>query len=51
MTVAETYALKNINGYAAANRVTLTDHAERRARQRNVSIPDIRHGLMTAQTC
>lgn len=51
MTVTETYALKDINGYAAANRVTLTDHAERRARQRNASISDIRHGLMTAQTC
>jgi len=44
-------ALKDINGYAAANRITLTDHAIRRARQRNASIADIRHGLMTAQTC
>jgi hypothetical protein len=44
-------ALSDIGGYAAAHRITLTRHAERRAQQRGAQYEDIRHGLMTASRC
>lgn len=43
--------LRDIRGYAAAHRITITTHADRRARERGADYEDIRHGLMTAQSC
>jgi hypothetical protein len=41
-------ALKDIAGFAAANRFRLTAHAVEEADEANLTYRDIRHGLMTA---
>ena len=46
-----TEALDVIRGYAAANRITIGDHARQRMRQRGALYGDVRHGLMMATAC
>lgn len=42
-------ALEAIRGYALANRIVLTPHAQERMRRRNVRTADVRHGLVSAR--
>lgn len=44
-------ALRDIKGYASANRFSLTPHAILRARQRGASRADVRSALMNATSC
>lgn len=51
MTPAERSALRDIQGYAGANRIRLEWHARERMRDRNARYDDLRHALLTARTC
>jgi hypothetical protein len=51
MSPAEMDALRDIRGYAGANRIFLTRHARRRMGERGATYEDIRHALMTAESC
>ena len=44
-------ALADIRGYAAANRVELSEHAKVSMRKRRVRYRDIRNALTNAATC
>jgi hypothetical protein len=51
VTDAERAALRDIRGYASANRIGYTPHALQRMVQRNVRREDIRHALVAARAC
>lgn len=44
-------ALRDIKGYAAANRIRLSRHVRERMPERGATYEDIRHALMTATAC
>jgi hypothetical protein len=43
--------LELIRGYALANRIIITRHAEVRMVERGMTVEDIHHGLCTASAC
>lgn len=43
--------LRDIKGYAAANRIQFTRHARERMAERNAQVADVRSALMTAAGC
>ena len=47
----EAQALKDIKGFAAANRIDYTTHAIERMHERRVNRPDIVYALINAATC
>ncbi len=51
VTPAEAEALRDIKGYASANRFHVHPHAMRRARERGASRADIHAALTSATTC
>ena len=51
MTAEELKALDDVRGYAGANRIILSRHAERRMDQRGASYEDVRHALANAHDC
>lgn len=51
MTKEEAAALRDIRGYAAANRITTAPHARQRMRERGVMYNDLRYALLGAHTC
>lgn len=51
MTNEERRALHAVRGYAGANRIILSRHADRRMDQRGASYQDVRHALMNARAC
>ncbi len=51
MTPAEEAALGDIRGYAAANRIRLTQHARKRMVERGTRFHELRSILMAAPSC
>lgn len=51
MTKEEMAALRDIRGYAAANRITTGQHARLRMRERGVLYNDLRCALLGAHRC
>lgn len=51
MNDAERAALRDIRGYASANRIDYALHALQRMLQRNVRRVDVRQALATARAC
>lgn len=49
MTVPD--ALVDVRGFAAAGRIVVTSHAERRMEERSVTYADVRHALLNATGC
>lgn len=49
MTPAE--ALRDVRGYAAANRIDYSGHARLKMRQRNIRQGDVEHALAYAAAC
>ncbi len=44
-------ALRDVRGYAAANRIRIEAHARQRMRERGVRYADLTHALSTATAC
>jgi len=44
-------ALEDIRGYAAARRIRVSSHGQRRMSERGVTYADLRYGLMRATAC
>jgi hypothetical protein len=49
--VTSEQALKDIQGFAGANRITFTKHARERMAERGASLADVREALLTAKSC
>ena len=43
--------VRDIRGFAAARRVRVTSHGQRRMSERGVTYADLRHGLMNTTDC
>ena len=46
-----TEALREVRRYATLGRVTMSRHAQQRARERGATFPDVREALMNAVRC
>lgn len=51
MTPAEQAALADVHGYAGANRIKLTRHAQERMEQRGTRLRELRAILISAPSC
>lgn len=49
MAIPETLA--DVRGFAAAGRIVVTSHAERRMEERGAASADVRHALVNATGC
>ena len=43
--------LRDVRGYAQANRIVLTVHARQRMRERRATFADVQHALSAAERC